>query len=579
MTPSTLWKISDGNPSIESCLAGELGISAIMSRVLVNRGITSAEDAKKFLFPSLADLHNPFLLSDMERGVERVADAVVKNELIAIFGDYDVDGITSTAILCDFFRTLGGRVIRHIPDRINEGYGLNKKTIDFFKSRGVSLVVTVDCGISNHEEIEYASRLHMDTIVIDHHEVPDIIPAALAVINQNRKDNDFPFRDLAGVGVAFNFLIALRASLRKRGFWRHNPCPNLKKYLDLVALGTIGDLVPLIDENRIFAKIGLSVMDDGARHGIQALKIVSGMENNGTTSESAAFRLIPRLNAAGRVGTPEDAVRLLLAENNEEALAIALKLDQLNRERQDIEREIFMDAVKKIEANRDLFNNNSLVLSSPQWHPGVIGIVASKLVDRYYRPVLLISLKNGIGRGSGRSIAEFNLYEGLESACSSLLLAFGGHRYAVGVTVKEEDIVELASRFAEEVKRNVGDECPVAPINVDGECSLHEIDYPVLSQLEMLAPFGNMNPEPFFCARHVKVTSHTVVGTGHLRLTVNDKGVEHECIWFNMGHLYGTIDKDPIDIVFTPQINRWRGGASIQLKIHDARHSEQPHFP
>ncbi|MDD5475571.1 MAG: single-stranded-DNA-specific exonuclease RecJ [Syntrophales bacterium] len=568
------WHLLEGNPDAESILRAELGISPLLSQILSKRNINTPVEAKRFFFPSLKDLHNPFLLKDMRKAVDRVADAVLKNESIVIFGDYDVDGITATAVMVAFLRDMGARVSCYIPDRIEEGYGLNRDAIDMIRQRGTSLIITVDCGISNHDEIDHASRLGMDTIILDHHEIPDRLPSAISVINQNRRDNDFPFRHLAGVGVAFNFLIALRGTMRDRGFWENRPYPNLKSYLDLVALGTIGDLVPLTDENRIFAKIGLSVMEEGNRPGIRALKTVSNMEHTDIDSESAAFRLIPRLNAAGRVGDPDDALKLLITDDYDEALSIARRLDLLNRERQEIDRKIFAELMEEIESDPALSERNCFVFSSDRWHPGVIGIVASRLVERFYRPTLLISLKDGIGRGSGRSISEFNLYEGLESRCASLLRAFGGHRYAVGISIDQECIEEFSRILSEAVRDDIGDERIVPPVNIDADCVLKDIDYELMSYLELMAPFGNMNPEPILRARNMLVSSHTVVGNNHLRMILNDNGTERECIWFNKGYLFGSLEESRLDVVFTPQVNRWRGGNSIQLKIRDAAPSK-----
>ncbi|MCK9229198.1 MAG: single-stranded-DNA-specific exonuclease RecJ [Syntrophales bacterium] len=564
------WNIRKKNAMNGRRLMAELGMSPLLAHILSNRNIHTPEEAKKFLFPSLKDLHNPFLLTDMQKAVDRIAGAVERDEPIMIFGDYDVDGLTSTAIMTTFLSKLDAKVSCYIPDRIDEGYGLNRKAVETIHQQGYRLVITVDCGISNHEEIALASRLGMDTIVIDHHEVPERLPPATAVINQNRRDNEFPFRHLAGVGVAFNVLIALRGTMRTRGFWKNRSYPNLKNYLDLVALGTIGDLVPLTDENRVLAKIGLAVMEEGKRPGIRALKAVSNMENADIDSESAAFRLIPRLNAAGRVGTPEDALNLLISDDYDHALSIARRLDVLNRERQEIDRKIFAEILEEIESNPVLSKSNCFVFSSDQWHPGVIGIVASRLVERFYRPSLLISLKDGIGRGSGRSIAEFNLYQGLESKCAPLLRAFGGHRYAVGISIDETNISEFTRLLSEAVSDHVGDEQVIPSVNVDAECRLKDIDYQLLSHLEMLAPFGNENPEPVLCARNLLVTSSTVVGTNHLRMTLSDDGLERESIWFNQGQRFGSLEGSMMDAAFTPQVNRWRGGASIQLKIVDA---------
>ncbi|MDO9516261.1 MAG: DHH family phosphoesterase, partial [Syntrophales bacterium] len=327
MLPITRWKLPDTNERAQSLLAQELGISPLISQILINRGITAPEDAKKFLFPSLEHLHNPFLMKDMEKGIERLTQAILEKEQIVVYGDYDADGITSTAILVKFLREINDRTTYYIPGRIEEGYGLGKAAIDKFREDGTNLIITVDCGISDHEEIAYATTSGIDVIVTDHHEVPDIIPDCSAIINPHRRDCSFPFKSLAGVGVVFNLLIALRGKLRDLGFWKDREYPNLMKYLDLVAIGTIGDVVPLVDENRILAKIGLGVASNTERVGLKALMTISDMRGRGVSSESAAFRLIPRINAAGRIGSPEEAVELLLTEDEGRATLLAERLD------------------------------------------------------------------------------------------------------------------------------------------------------------------------------------------------------------------------------------------------------------
>ncbi|MBW2650740.1 MAG: single-stranded-DNA-specific exonuclease RecJ, partial [Deltaproteobacteria bacterium] len=550
-----------------------LGISSIVSQIMINRGITTPDDAKKFLFPSLEQLHNPFLMKDMERGVDRIVEAISRKEKIVVYGDYDADGITSTVILVKFLRKIHGNTTYYIPGRIEEGYGLNKTAIDKFRKDEIKLVITVDCGISDHEEIAYAMSSGIDVIVTDHHEVPDILPDCGAVINPHRGDCSFPFKSLAGVGVAFNLLIALRGRLRGLGFWKDRKCPNLREYLDLVALGTIGDIVPLVDENRVLAKIGLDVASNTGRVGLKALITISGIREKTISSESAAFRLIPRINAAGRIGSPEDAVELLLTEDEGQAAMLAQRLDSYNKDRQEMEKVILDEILEKINATVDIDKSDSLVFASHEWHPGVIGIVASKLVDRYYRPAVLISIKDGIGKGSGRSPdlsgLGFNLYAGLEK-CSSLLLSYGGHRHAAGISIREDDIEEFSSALSAAVREEIGDERLIPQTTIDALCVLDEIDYNLVSQIEMLAPFGSMNPEPVLCARGIRISSLTTVGNNHLKMRANGDHAHYDTIWFNKGHLAGLLSGAVVDIAFTPQANHWNGKSSIQLKIRDA---------
>lgn len=570
MLPTTRWKFPDTQEEAESLIARELGINPIISQILYNRGITTPDTAKKFLFPSLEHLHNPFLMKDMHKGVDRLIRAIFNKEKIMVYGDYDADGITSTAILVKFLRGIDARTEYYIPGRVEEGYGLSREAIDKFREKGVHLIVTVDCGISDHEQIAYAASLGIDVIVTDHHEIPALLPDCSAVINPHHSDCSFPFKFLAGVGVVFNLLIALRGKLRDLGFWKGREYPNLMKYLDLVAIGTIGDIVPLVDENRILAKIGLGIVNNTERIGLKALIAASDIGQRGVSSETAAFRLIPRINAAGRIGSPEDAVELLLTEDEGRAALLAERLDSYNRTRREIERTILDETLEKIDTTIDINEVNALVFSSNTWHPGVIGIVASKLVDRYYMPAVLISIKDGIGKGSGRSIVEFNLYEGLDSGCSSLLLSYGGHRFAAGISIREEDIQEFSKLLSAAVLKDTGGERPVPHTAIDALCGLNELDYTLISQLEMLAPFGSMNPEPLLCARKVRVSSPFTVGSNHLKARVHDDTLYCDAIWFDGGHLTDLLSDSTIDIVFTPQINNWNGKSGIQLKLKDA---------
>ncbi|MBM4315379.1 MAG: single-stranded-DNA-specific exonuclease RecJ, partial [Deltaproteobacteria bacterium] len=475
----------------------------------------------------------------------------------------------SVVALFRFLKQIHEKVTYYIPDRISEGYGLNRVAVERFRSEGISLIVTVDCGISDHEPIAYARRLGIDTVILDHHELSDILPEAVAAVNPHRKDCSFPFKHLAAVGIVFNFLIALRGVLREEGFWRHNGYPNLREYLDLVALGTIGDIVPLFDENRIFVKIGLDLMTEDRRIGISALKLVSGIENQVIDSSKASFCLIPRINAAGRVALAKDAVELLLTTNPERAGELARKLDGFNRSRQVMEKAIFNEIIEQIGNRLETGETGPLVFFSPRWHPGVIGIVASRMVDRFGRPAILISLKDGVGKGSGRSVADFNIYQGLKR-CESFLLSYGGHRYAAGISIREEDIEKFSAAFREVVYENRAHIDFTASTSIDAECSLTEINHELLAQLDRLAPFGSRNPEPILCVRNVSVASPSIVGNNHLKMRVSSEGVSRNSIWFGNGRFLPELSTGVFDILFTPQVNYWNGSSDIQLKLRDA---------
>lgn len=566
--PTTRWLACSADEETQELLARELGINPIVSQILTSRNILNIDKAKKYLSPSLHDLHNPFLMKDIHEGVHRLIKAVYLGEKIAVYGDYDADGVTSVVALLKFFHEIGLTADFYIPDRINYGYGLHKHIIDEIKASGAALIITVDCGISDHEQVSYAGSVGLDVIIIDHHEISGSLPDAIAAINPHRSDCRFPFKHLAAVGVVFNFLIALRGGLRREGFWANRRYPNLKSYLDLVALGTIGDISPLVDENRIFAKVGLELISDGVRTGVRALKEVCGLEHQAVDAGKTSYTLLPRINAAGRVASPDVAVQLLLTDNMDEARQLARRLDDYNRRRQAMEKTIFQDIVKEIEQSGGPENRSSLVFASSEWHPGVVGIVASKLVDRFSRPVILISLNNGIGKGSGRSIADFDLHRGLKE-CEPFLLAYGGHQYAAGISILEENIEKFAD-VLDSVIREGADISEFVPRTlIDAQCKLKDVNCDLLFQIRTLEPFGSGNPEPVICARNVNVASSEVVGNNHLRIKVHEDGVFCDSIWFRKGEFLNSLSGFLLDIAFTPKFNDWKRSGDIQLKMRD----------
>ncbi len=563
------WNISSGDDVLEEDLARQFGIEPIISRILIARGIVRDDEVKHFLCPSIKDLYNPYLMMDMERGVERLLRAVSNKEKIMIYGDYDADGITSVVILLKFLQDAGVDASYYIPHRVYEGYGLNRSAISRFQSEGISLLITVDCGTSDHEEIVYAKSIGIDTIILDHHEVPDPLPGAVALINPHRGDCNFPFKSLAAVGIVFNFLIALRGRLQREGFWREGHYPYLRGYLDLVALGTLGDLVPLRDENRIFVKIGLELLTGGKRTGIRALKTVCGIDDDQEVDTfRASFGLIPRINAAGRISSPEDAVRLLETDDWDHAIDLAKRLDANNRKRQDMEKGILKEITDNIgKGSSGLELSGALVFSSSSWHPGVIGIVAARLVERYNLPAVLISLKDGIGKGSARSVAGFNIHDGLK-CCASHLVAYGGHQYAAGIVIREEEIPAFSMTFKDFARRGIDPELRLGRVNIDACCEFGEVDERLVSQIHQLAPFGAANPEPLLCVRNVEIVSTSVVGNNHLRMRISAGGTACNAIWFGKGHLFQSLSEGVlVDVVFTPRVHSWNGSSEIQLKV------------
>lgn len=566
--PLTHWRMVENHGEEQALLIRELGLHPLLSQILVSRNITTTEEARKFLHPSLVNLHNPFLMKDMKEGVHRLIRAITLGQKIMVYGDYDADGVTSVVLLIKFLRDIRQKVDFYIPGRVDEGYGLNKNAIDQMKDNGVNLIVTVDCGVSENDHIAYAKSKGIDTIILDHHEIPDSLPAAVATINPKQADCLFPFKHLSAVGIVFNFLIALRGQLRNEGFWEKRPYPNLKEYLDIVALGTIGDISPLIDENRIFAKFGLDLMTESPRIGIQALKEVCGIENQVIDTEKASFCIIPRINAAGRIASAGDAVNLLLTEDINEARDIARKLDSFNQRRRIMEKEILDEIIELMNKKDGSDQLNSIVFASERWHPGVIGVVASKLVDRFCRPAIVISLKDGIGKGSGRSVSHFNIYRGLKK-CESLLLTYGGHRFAAGISIREDDVDEFGRIFDEVIRQEMDSSDFIGETMIDSQCSLAEVTHDFMAEMDKLAPYGSRNPEPILCVRNASISTSSVVGNNHLWMRVNKDGTSRNSIWFSKGHFMETLTDQIIDVAFTPQINHWHGTANIQLKLVD----------
>lgn len=551
--------------SLVSRLSREQGLDPLVARVLVCRGIEADGAATRFLAPSLADLPDPFLLDGMEQAVVRLIAARDRNETVIVHGDYDVDGITSTAMLVQFLGSVGISSGYHIPLRLEHGYGLSADGIRTIADQGASVVITVDCGISSVEEARLCRSLGMDLIITDHHTPGEVLPDACAVVNPLLSPS-YPCSFLAGVGVAFNLMIALRKGLRDAGVFASIPEPDLRSYLDFVALGTIADVVPLLDVNRVFVQAGLKLLGNSTRPGISALRKVAGVEG-AVSAGSVGFRLAPRLNAAGRLEDAAHGVELLLSQDRCEAERLAAILDDSNAERQALERQILHEAVAQLKSMAGSGSRRTIVLASGDWHPGVIGIVASRMVEMYHRPTILISMQDGSGRGSGRSIPDFNLYQAL-LACEDMLVKFGGHRQAAGLSIDEETLVAFANRFDDVAAGILAEEDLIPEISLDGEIGPSDLTPELADTLERLAPFGMGNPEPHFVLRGAKVIAKRVLKESHLKLVLDTGGKRVEAIGFNMA------DRpvpDIADLAVSLQINEWNGRRTLQLRIKDLR--------
>jgi len=568
--PSNLemkWQYRPFSGNGDELLLQELGISPLTARILRNRGICGVDEAKKFLYPTLSDLPDPYTMKDMKKAVLRIARALRQGEKVTLFGDYDVDGTTATAVLYLFLKWAGAQVDFVLPHRVKEGYGLNLEALKKIHASGSRLLVTADCGVSSREEVQWAMEHGMEVIITDHHEIPAVLPPALAILNPKQKDCGYPFKGLAGVGVAFNLVIGLRSFLRREGFFADGNGPNLKEYLDLVALGTVSDVVPLVGANRILVKFGLGELTQSRRPGITSLREVSGLEAGPVDTTGINFRLAPRINAAGRLDDAREVIHLLTSSDPEVTRKVALRLNELNSLRQRIEENILSEAKEMIESQARDGVRRSIVLASLEWHPGVIGIVASRLTETYNCPTILIALKENMGKGSGRSIDAFPLFEGLK-ACQGWMEAFGGHAQAAGLVIRAERIPEFSRAFEETVAARLREEDLAPRLNLDFQTTLGELSESFLPELELLAPFGIGNPEPVFGLENLDVVSSRPVGKGHLRLRVKDGNRVREAIGFGMGWRHPLSGKN-MKLAFSPQINMYQGNRSLQMKIID----------
>ncbi len=566
---SYIWVVnrSDAQNENIACLAQELKLPKFIVAILYERGYETYQQIYDFLNPSLANLHPPKLLTDMEKAVFRIIQAIEKKQPILIYGDYDVDGVTGSALLLRVLRLLGAQVSFYIPHRQKEGYGLSDTGVLYAKMHGFGLIITVDCGTTDFAEIEMASQAGIDVIVCDHHEPKEILPRAYAIINPKRTDSIYPFQELAGVGVAFKLAWALLATLNQ-------PKEYLVEHLDLVALGTVADIVPLTDENRILAKFGLKQIAKSKKVGFHALLKVAGLNKREITPYDVGFILAPRINASGRISCAEKAVRLFITDDYKEAELIAQELNQENAQRQNMESEILNSAIEIIELH-NLLKNKVLVLGNKAWHEGVVGIVASRLVDLYFRPTILLSIKEDRAKGSGRSIPGFNLYQALKF-CQDSLLSFGGHKYACGVILAKDKIEEFSEKIQTYAQENLPQEFLQRKIYIDAPISLHEITPTLLKIIQKFEPFGQDNPCPVFMTSKLEVVGYPrVLGQEHLKFCVReDKDKVLEAIAYGRRDEILRLQKgkeNHLDIVYTFDEHQFAGKTKIQLIIKDLK--------
>lgn len=556
------WECCQPDESKVNELVSNYGLNEVLARILVNRNITNKKEIELFMQPTRKDFHDPFLMPDMEIAVDRVLKAINGKEKIMIYGDYDADGITSITVLKSFLEERGLDVDSYIPNRLDEGYGLNKEAIKKIYDDGYKLIITVDCGISGIDEIEYANSLGIETLITDHHEPLETLPKAIAVVDAKRKDSKYPFNQLAGVGVVFKLIQALsiKLSLNEKEYL---------KYLDIVCIGTISDIVPLVDENRVIAKLGLKLVAQTKNIGLKTLLETIGFKN--IDSNAISFGVAPRINACGRMGDEKVALNLFLAKNPEEAKKLAITLNEYNIERQTIEKRIFDEATEKIE--NDEKDNTCIIVGNEGWHHGIIGIVASKVTEMYFKPSILICFEGEEGKGSGRSIPGFDLHEALMK-CGDCLEKFGGHSMAIGVTIKKEKFNEF-KRKIEDFSKSCNVDKIVPIISIDSELELKNIDIDSVKSLAMLEPYGEANKMPLFVFKNLKINSIRALSDGkHLKLTLKDENYMINAIGFNMGELSQKyLLDDKVDIVGSLDINSYNGNESVQIILKDMRKS------
>lgn len=567
------WLLPECDIEKARVLCEEMKISEVLAQLLIKRGADNPSDARWFLKSDELYLYDPFLLADMEKAVERIKYAIDNKEKICVYGDYDVDGITATAVMYNYFRSKSCDCIYYIPQRLTEGYGMNKAAVDKLHSEGVDLIVTVDNGITADPEIAYAKTFGIDVVVTDHHECRTELPQCCAVVNPKRPDNKYPFDGLAGVGVAFKVVCALEGENADDDF--------VDKYADLAALGTVADVMPLQDENRQLVARGLSCIGNGSNRGITALIDMALIEKNKgkekkITTSTVGFLIAPRLNAAGRIGDVTKAVELLTQNDFSECLDISKYLCEMNKERQQIENRIYSEAIELIEKDHDFDNDSIIVACADDWHHGVVGIVASRITEKYGLPSILICRENGVGKGSARSIKGFNINEAIHS-CNDLLVRHGGHELAAGLTIELDKTDEFRKRINDYSREKITKELTEGSIEIDAELCGADISLAVCDEIDKLQPFGISNPIPLLYLRDAKVLSVIPLGKNkHTKLILEKDGTEVEALYFGFpGESFTVPASGYIDVLCNMDINEFRGERTPQLIIRDIRLCKQ----
>jgi single-stranded-DNA-specific exonuclease len=549
-------------------LAAELGVPRPFAAVLVGHGLDTAPAARAFLSPERGELYDPMSLPDIEPAIERLRSAVDARERVFVCGDYDVDGITSVVVVKKCLESAGLTVGFHIPNRLVDGYGLSESGVVAAKDSGASLIITVDSGVTGHEEVNLANELGIDVVITDHHEPQETLPDALAVVDPKRKDSNYPYPHLAGVGVAYKVMEALARDYRDVAY-------AIEENLDLVAVGTVADIVPLTSENRVLTTLGLERLRQTTNAGLRALMEIAGVEPVRARASHIGFALGPRLNAAGRLGDASIGVELLTTDDAGNAAEIARNLDGENKKRRSLETEVLLDATRLIDESVDLSSCRSIVLWSDDWHPGVIGIVASRIAKQYNRPTILFAVSDGTGKGSGRSIPGFDLHSALVT-CRGLLTSFGGHRHAAGVCLPGDKLHAFRECVEDAISKTLTADDLVPVVEVDALVTFSECDFDLVNCMKQMQPFGAGNPEPVFGTKQVKLISAKSVGNGHLKLTVSQGDRVMDAIGFGMADALEELRSGGgmVSLAYVLEENTWRGVTDLQLRLKDVQPEE-----
>ena len=576
MAVEKIWKLREGADADNvRQLSSELGVDPVLAELLVQRGVHTFEQARSFFRPSLDDLHDPFLMTDMDKAVERVHQAVSQGEKILVYGDYDVDGTTAVSLVYSFLRRLTRQIDFYIPERYDEGYGVSYKGIDWAHENGFKLIITLDCGIKANEKVEYARERDIDVIICDHHLPENELPKAVAVLDPKREDCSYPFDDLSGCGVGFKLVqaYALRYGI---------PFETLIPLMDLLVVSIASDLVTVVGENRILAHYGLKQLNSNPREGLLAMIQLSGLEPGHLTIDDIVFKIGPRINAAGRMESGRIAVELLTASDAKEAIRIGNEINEHNNERKNIDRRITQEALEMVESDGCLSSGKATIVYNPKWHKGVVGIVASRLVEAYYKPTIVFTMsQNGLVTGSARSVHGFDLYDAIES-CSDLLENFGGHLYAAGLTLKEENLPEFCERIEKHISGKIIPEMQTPVVDIDTMLNFSQITPKFLRILKQFQPFGPGNSSPVFRTDNVYDNGMgRKVGAegGHLKLELIQESQPYHhisAIAFNMADYFDHIKAgNPVDVCYSIVENYYRGTSSTQLRVKDLRERDE----